>query len=252
MNIYFAEIRHQGNLLERLRIEAINRRRAVHTAQLHYWGRYKGTMGPAHQAIVLNDPYREVFYSPKFNCSAKTNHLLPEDSLKRVLWEAAGELVRDTRTLPPHAPHGSVRRVRRRRDFGVFIAPLVRSMKSGRLYYRINVTPQVVHHGRRYRKRKYRDIPLTARTLAEAVLEIKARGLFELNARNCIRTQKCRRMQILEHLAGLVVMTPGTFRRYRQIIAKYSHDTTVFEGDLLERKEAQKAQDSVAFRAGRF
>lgn len=227
MNIYIAEICHGGRFLERLRIEAPNRGTAVHKAQLHFWYTYHGRIGTSDQAIVVDDPNNEVCYSDTFKCKDKKNILLPEDIIIRLLKQAHGELIRDTRIGSPHNPRGSVRRFKRRRDFGKFIAPSVRQMKNGKLYYRINTQSQSVHNGRRYRKRKYRDLPLVSQTLADAVEEIKMRELLKINAKIQRRKVVSREVRVLECLAGLITTPHRMSRKFRAVLKHYTPLTVV-------------------------
>lgn len=202
MRGYIAELHRQGenngHFLARFRIEAKHRGQAVHKAQLWYWAKYHGSLGPAHKVFVVNDPYGEVRYGPHFNCGAKMNRLLPTDVMTRVLAEANGELIQDDRLWRKHHPPGSVRRVKRRRDFGRFILPNVRQMANGRLYYRVTLMSQRTKNGRRYRKRKYRDIPLGASMLFEAIDEIRNRALPALHRSMARRMVRSRSLVILQ------------------------------------------------------
>ena len=217
-----AEIHQNGTFLERLRIIATERGKAIRKAQLHFWYTYHGRLGTSDQALVVNDPCYEVNYSDKFSCIDKKNLLLPEEVIVRLLQQARGELTRDTRVKRPHSPRGSVRRLKRRRDFGKFIAPAVRQMKNGKLYYRINTQSQVVRAGRRYHKRKYRDIPLVAQTLVDAVGEIKARKLLKLNSLTRKRRMVCREVRLLEWLSGIKTPPARVSRKFRVILEQYA------------------------------
>lgn len=207
MNTYIAELykphakeNQNGchhSFVTRLRIEAPNRRSAVHRAQLWYWKKHRGAFGPAHSALLMNDPYHEVCYGPHFHCNAKMNRSLPEKVIERLLNEANGELMRDTRPWRPHHPPGAVRRVRRRRDFGRFIFPNIRQMKGGLLYYRVLRTAEQTKRGRRYRKRKYRDIRLAARAPFAALQEIEERGLLALHQKAAKRMVRSRSLEVL-------------------------------------------------------
>ncbi len=76
---YIAELHRQKDnnrhFLARWHIEANSRGQAVHKAQLWYWETYRGSLGPVHKVLVVNDPYEEVRYGPHFHCGAKTNRL---------------------------------------------------------------------------------------------------------------------------------------------------------------------------------
>ncbi len=207
MNIYLAELHRPKNgncsngFIVRWHIEAENRGQAVHKAQLWYWAKYRGSLGPAHKVLVVSDPYGEVCYGPHFNCGIKTNLLLPADVIARLLIEAHGELVADDRPWRKHHPPGSVRRVKRRRDFGRFVIPHIRQMANGRLYYRVTLVSQRTKNDRRYRKRKYRDIPLTAQVPLEAVEEVRSRGLPAMHRSVSRRIVRSRSLAILRKKA---------------------------------------------------
>ncbi len=181
----------------RLILEAPDRGKAVHQAQLWYWAKYHGALGPVHTVLKVNDPYEEVRYGPAFNCGAKLNRLLPEQIIERILKEANGELMRDTRPWRSHHQPSSVRRVKRRRDFGRFILPNLRQMKNGLLYYRVTLAAQKVTKGRRYRKRKYRDIRLAVSSPIEAPREIEERGLHLINQKVAKRVMQSRSLAAL-------------------------------------------------------
>lgn len=202
MNIYLAEVRRNGKVSVRLRIEAPHRAKAVHNAQLWFWSTYRGEMGAAHKVLTVSDPYNEVRYDSSFSCHDKRNRHLPDDIIDRVIRESNGELLRDTREGRAHFPPGSVRRVRRRRDAGSFPIPNIRQMRGGLLYYRLIVQGQVSRNGRRYRKRKQRDVRLKSRTLADAIIEIERRGLVlehEQRTKRLVKVRSIPRMaRILE------------------------------------------------------
>lgn len=213
MRSYIAELHRQGenngHFLARLHLEAENRGQAVHKAQLWYWDTHHGSLGPAHKVLVVNDPHEEVHYGPNFNCGVKANRLLSEEVIVRVLAEANGELVRDDRPWNKHHPPGSVRRVKRRRDFGRFILPNIRQMANGRLYYRVTLVSQRTKNGRRYRKRKYRDIPLCASVLFEAVDEIHDRALPAMHRSMVRRTFQSRSLAVLRREIRLLAEKSG-------------------------------------------
>lgn len=188
---------HNGHFVARLIIDAPDRGRAAHRAQLWYWRKYRGAFGPAHRVLGVNDPYEEVRYGPHFYCGAKVNRLLPESVVERLLGEASGELVRDTRSWRPHHPPCAVRRVKRRSDFGRFIFPNIRQMRNGLLYYRVMLVAQRTKHGRRYRKRKCKDIRLTARSPFAALQEIEERDLLSLHRKGAKRIVRSRSLEVL-------------------------------------------------------
>jgi len=181
----------------RFPINAPDRARAVHKAQLWYWARFRGRLGPAHEVLEVDDPCGEVRYGPHFDCSAKVNRMLPHSVITRVLAQANGELVLNTAPWKKHHAPSPFRRRKRRRDFGKFVLPNVRQMGNGVLYYRVLITPQKVVGNRRYRKRKYKDVRLVTRSLREAALEIEARGLHLLHQQKSKRVVRSRSLTLL-------------------------------------------------------
>jgi len=204
-----------------LRIVAENRRRAVYKAEQWFWRKYKGSQGPAHRAMTVSDPCSEVHYHSRFSCCDRMNKLLPPEVIDRLLAESKGELTRETRMDKPHGQHTAVRRVKRRRDFGVFVAPALRRMRNGVLYYRVITSPQRSRNGRRFRKRKYRDIRLTARTLGDAVAEIDDRRLTHEDENKIGRRMKVRELAFVAHVAGLRTLSPRARAKYARVLPKY-------------------------------
>ncbi len=222
MNTYNAEIRKEKIFLERFSINASDRRKAVHQVQLYFWYKYRGRMGMVHQRVVVNDSYNEVKYSDKFSCHDKLNRLLPEDVIERVVNESKGELMRDLRLGRPHFPPGSVRRVKRRRDFGKFVAPNIRQMKNGKLYFRIVTQTQISRNGRIYRKRKFQDIPLETRNLVDVVNEIEKRGLSNQNILPKKRKIFFRDSTLLKWVCGLCGKPTNIPRGFKKVLEHYS------------------------------
>jgi hypothetical protein len=222
MGHYEVLITRRGQALPlQLRIVAENRRRAVYKAEQWFWRKYKGAHGPAHRAMTVSDPCSEVHYHPGFSCCDRMNKLLPVEVIDRLLVESKGELTRETRVDKPHGQHTAVRRVKRRRDFGVFVAPALRRMRNGVLYYRIITSPQGSRNGRRFRKRKYRDIRLMARTLSDAVAEIHERRLNHEDENKISRRMKVREEAFVAHVAGLLTLSPRARAKYARVLPKY-------------------------------
>jgi len=205
----------------RVMISAVSRREAVHKLELWFWYEYKGKLGQVHKAMIVSDPYEEVHYGPDFRCSDRMNKFLPPDVIERLIQESRGELMPDTREGVPHSPPNSVRRVRRRRDFGVFVAPGIRRMKNNVFYYRITIAPQQSRNGHRLRKRKYRDVRLTARTLPDAIKEIRQRRLEAENQKNALRSMKVRSLVFTSHVAGLTTLNPSQRDVFSKVLPKY-------------------------------
>ena len=199
MRKYFAEMKNRkGETGARLILEAENRGQAVHKAELWFWQKFKGSLGQAADALTVNDPCGEVRYGPKFNCGSRGNRYLTPAVLERVLAEARGELVKDERESRWHHPRASVRRVKRRRDFGKFVLPNIKVMRNGTLYYRVVTSPQWVKNGRMLQKRKQQDIRLQARNFGDALAEIKTLGLHLEHAKAAKRNVKRRSLALLE------------------------------------------------------
>ncbi len=222
MNDYTAELRDsRGALITQFSISEVHRGRAVHKAQLWYWKKYKGSLGPAHKVLTVSDPAHEVTYDATFNCADKKNKLLPEDVSALVIHKSNGELERETSEGTPHHPPGSVCRVKRRRDFGVFNAPNIRQMKSGTFYYRIILSPQISKGGKIAKKRKYRDVWLAARTLPEAIEEIRSRQLKAMHEKNTRRLVKARSLKLAEYVVGIRELTEDDKKFFAPVLLKY-------------------------------
>lgn len=211
MKTYFVELRKNGSLSLRFRLEAENRERAVYKAEQWFWGKYGGTLGSVSNVLVVSDLYDEVSYDEKFRCSQRRNRLLPESVIQRIVAISRGELVRNEFLGALPGPITSVRRVKRRRDFGKFPIPLIRQMKNGRLYYRVITQPQITRNGRRIRKRKYCDVPLHATSLSNAVREVKQRRLLQGHLK---RTRYRSKVRSLGRTANLALKIERTLQSW--------------------------------------
>lgn len=221
---YQAIVMRDGKVIDSIEISAQNRRKAVYTALLWFWYKYHGSVGPACKAMTVTDPYREVRYGPRFICNDRINKLLSSDVCRRVIKESNGELKLDRRQWRPHHGPNSVKRVKRRRDFGKFIAPCIKRMKSGTMYYRITLVSQKTKNGRRIRKRKYRDIRLKAQTLISALDEIKARELFVMNQLTVQRKMNVRDLTFVAHIIGLITastLTDEQRKKFSKVMRRY-------------------------------
>ncbi len=219
LRTYHVIVKRPGMTDDGVDIQAKNRRDAVTKALNWFWYAYHGSMGPAHKALTVDDPYREVVYGPKFVCSDRAHKLLDAKTIARVIRESKGELEQDMRPGRPHFPPCSVKRIKRRRDFGKFIAPCLKRMKNGVLYYRIILKPQISRDGVLLRKGKYKDVRLTARTLPDALDEIRDRRLNHISRRK--RKIKVRRLRVLAHVMGVVELDSSTQNKYRKVLLRY-------------------------------
>ena len=190
----------EGRFVAERVISAPNRQTAVRKALQWFSTRFNGSVGPASSILTVDDPCHEVTYDQDFSCSDLRNKFLPEEVLDRVLAEANGELVRDTRRTSHGHPLCAVRRTKRRVKFKArAIAPCVYQNPFGTIFYRITLQPQVSSSGVPVRKRKTRLVRLTARTLPEALAEIQARRLPELH--HSPRVIKKRSLSVLQQIA---------------------------------------------------
>lgn len=204
MNTYIAELKNdKGSLVWRISVEKPDRAKAVNFVEQKYWAKFKGKFGPAHKVLHVSDPTNEVVYNESFRCTDKKNLLLPESVVERLIRESCGELERDTRESVRNHAKSQVKRVKRRRDFGKFIAPSIKQMKNGVLYYRITIKAQKSKKGALRVKRKYKDVRLMATDLSGAMVEIHNRGLKMEHERNTKRTMKSRSLKLLAHIIGV-------------------------------------------------
>lgn len=182
-------------------ILAPNRRTAVRKALQWFSTRFKGSIGPAGQILTVDDPSHEVTYDEDFSCNDLRNKFISEEVVERLMAEANGELIRDTRSTRLGHPLCAVRRRRRRVKFKAkAIAPCVYQNAFGTIFYRITLTSQASKAGVLLRKRQTRLVRLAARTLPEAITEIRARRLPELHRSR--RVIKRRSLAILQQLAA--------------------------------------------------
>ncbi len=219
LRTYHVKARKPQKICVDFDIKARDRREAVTKALNWFWYEYLGAMGSAHEVLTVDDPYMEVRYGPKFICNDRKNKLLPPDVIERILKESNGELERDLRAGRPHFPPGSVKRIKRRRDFGRFIAPCLKRMNNGVLYYRIGTRSQISRGGRRIRKPKYRDIRLQARNLPDAIEEIRQRKLNQLTEKR--RNMKVRELDALAHIAGVIELSNYQRKKYKRVLFRY-------------------------------
>jgi hypothetical protein len=222
---YEAQVR-DGEFTATKEFFASNRRKAVKLAVWWFWYEYKGTRGCARDSLIVTDPYSEVRYDSRFSCADRMNRFLPPDVIDRLIKESNGELIRNERKSQRGVAIGELRRVKRRRDFGRFVAPGIRQMRNGVMYYRITTLPEKKEGGKLMRRRKYRDIRLRARTIVAAVDEVKSRNLVDQN--NSARRMKVRDLFFVLHVSGALVaseLTDGQKRKYEHVLKKYRKET---------------------------
>ncbi len=210
-----------GKVFARICIQAENRREAVHKAELWFWYEYKGILGQVHKAMIVSNRYNEVHYGPKFICSDKMNKLLPPSVIDRLIVESNNELMRNERKGSLHHPPSPVRRVKRRRDFGIFVAPGIKRMKNRVLSYRVALSPKKSKDNQEFCHRKYKDVRLSARTLAEAIVEIEARELDKKNAEVALRKMKVRSLVFVSHVAGVTFMNSRNRIKFKKVLPRY-------------------------------
>ncbi|MDO8620149.1 MAG: hypothetical protein Q7R64_02270 [bacterium] len=201
-----------GQYIAKKVVEAKSRAGAVTKIKRWIYGNFDGALGKLHVILTVADPSTEVRYSPAFKCGVVGNRFLDEVTIERVLAEANGELVRDTREGDEHHPPCSVIRAKRRRCFPKKILPCIVHKKNltGRGWhfaYRLIQAPQVTENGVVVSRRKVKLVPLAARTLEQAVREVEARGLHRRNKESAKRFVKVRSLKFLKHITGMDPLT---------------------------------------------
>ncbi len=205
------QVFRQDRFVAEREILAPNRRAAVRKALQWFSTRFKGSVGPACQVLTVDDPSHEVTYDRDFSCRDLRNKLLPEEVVERLIAEANGELIRDTRHSKLGHPLCAVRRRKRRVKFKAkAIAPCVYQNACGTIFYRVNRESQLSKSGVVLRKRHTQLVRLAARTLPEAIQEIEARGLLALHQSR--RAVKKRSLDVLLQLATAPTAGPHSGR----------------------------------------
>ncbi|MSR79081.1 MAG: hypothetical protein EXS59_02975 [Candidatus Taylorbacteria bacterium] len=205
--IYPSVVTVNGSNLARCGISAPDRKRAVQKMLLWFWEEYKGKYGPASEVLTVGDPYNEAVFTEDWNCNDKRNNYLDATTMERVIEESKGILECDSKNGSPHHPRRSTRRKNRRRKYPDTVAPNIHRSSTGRLYYRVIVVPQKSRRGVISVHRKMQDIKLEARTLAEAVEEIRKRGLKVVSEKNTARRGvKVRSIKFLSHIVGITLL----------------------------------------------
>ena len=185
-------------------LQAANRKTAVKQALLWFWAEYQGKHGQASDVLTVGDPYTEVVVTATFNCNDKVNNYLDEATLARVIAESDGTLERETTLGTRYHPRRSLKCKRRRRERRETAAPNIHLSDSGKYYYRIVAVPQKSRRKVMLEHRKIRDIKLEAKTLTEAIEEIRRRGLKNLHEMNTGRKNvKARSLKLVAHVAGV-------------------------------------------------
>ncbi|MCR4311000.1 MAG: hypothetical protein NUV54_00290 [Candidatus Taylorbacteria bacterium] len=208
-------------------IQAPDRKIAVKNTLLWFWKEYKGGLGPAINILTVNDPYNEVSFSETFVCSDKGNNYLDEETIIRVITESGGVLERDTKPGRKNHPRRSLKLKKRRRKFLKRIAPnIYESPSSGNLYYRMMLAPQTSKNGEVRARRVVKNEPLEARTLPNAIEEIRTRHLMKQNNDVAKRQMKSRSLKLTEHIVGVRSLS--------------EEDLSFFEGTLRSKNVASQ------------
>ena len=207
MTTYEAIGKYGGETIFIWKIEAETRAMAVNTALQRFWEEFgknpSKKYAAANEIVTVSDPHNEVTFNDDFNCNDKKNNYLDEPTIARVLEQSKGVLLRDTRDNVPNHPRRTFCRNKRRRVFLETVAPnIMRSPTSGVLYYRTIEAPQKSKGGVISQKRKMQNVRLEAKTVLEAIVEIKAKGLRSRTKKNSRRKMPERSLHLLEHLAG--------------------------------------------------
>lgn len=176
-------LRGDGLIAEKI-VHAVRRDHAVYLALQWYWQNLTDKVGPVHMVLVVDDPYHEVIYTSDFSCAERKNNYLHEEVIERIIRESDGELTRNTSKGTAHHPPNDLARVKRRRKLPFWVAPSIYSDVNGTLFYRMTVRSQISRRGRLLRRRKVRFVRLEAKALSHAVIEIVAKGLFDLHMKH--------------------------------------------------------------------
>ncbi|MDO8594238.1 MAG: hypothetical protein Q7R93_01850 [bacterium] len=172
--------REETLVLERT-ISGKNRRHAVTVALNWLWKHFGHDLGQAQTLVTVDDPHEEVKYGTFFRCRAREYCYLDDKTISRLLAEAQGELVRETRMRSPHHPYGSVRRIKRRRKLLFRVEPCIYTDANNTFFYRYTHVPQHSKRGRFIRYRKVRFKRLEAHDLPSAKKEVERRNLLALH-----------------------------------------------------------------------
>lgn len=211
-----------GQVIEQFEFEEIDRKSAVKETLLWFWEKYKGAHGAASEVLTIGDPYNEVIVTETFNCNDKVNNYLDETTTVRVIAESESTLERDTRQGTRHHPRRSLKRVRRRREHRETAAPNIYVSDSGKYYYRVVVVPQKSKRKIVLEQRKVRDIKLEAKSLIEAIDEIRRRGLKNLHERNTARKHvKVRSLKLVEHVVGVKPLSDDDRKFFAPVLKKF-------------------------------
>lgn len=202
---YPATVIVNGSVIARYNMVGPNRHAAVRKLLQWFWDKYKGRHGPASEVLTVSDPYSEAIFAEPFNCNDKRNNYLDSKTIERIVAESKGILERDTKAGTAHHPRRSLRRKKRHREFLTTVAPNIFESNTGTFYYRIVTVPQISNKGVIFQKRKLKSVRLEAKTLPQAIEEIKNRQLRMLSATT--RRMKKRSLKLVSHLAGLITLT---------------------------------------------
>ena len=146
-----------------------NREAAVYAACQWYWEEYKGAWGQINDIMVVADPLEEIKYDDNFACSSRSSRYLDEETIKRLIKEAKGELIREAKDEGKrHHPKNPLKRVKRRRIKPKKIGTNLYQSSTGVMSY---ITVYRSKNGKRCRKSN----KLASQTLEKAKQEIERR-----------------------------------------------------------------------------
>ncbi len=199
-------------------IQAVDRTDAVKKALRFFWANFVKSGLRPQACLTVGDPFNEVvFERGNFHCHDLKNMYLSDEVIERLTIESSGLLIRDNPPAGSGRPIGSVRRTRR--NIGPYpktIAPCIYKTKAGTLYYMVTAVPQRTVGGMIVQKQKEKLIKLAARTLAEAIAEIRARNLRTLH--RSIRWYKRRSLKLAEYLSDQKKLTPDDLKFFAPVI----------------------------------
>ncbi len=180
---YLLEARLGSNriFIARKSFYGCNRRMAVVKANDWYGKHLKKVLGHALNTMFIDDPLNEVTYDEGFVCTDLRNKYLDDQTIKKLLEDAQGDLGREDSITKDRVASGSVKRLRKRRKREVKLTERLSQTAGGTIYYKM--AGQRVGKGNRLKVTK---VKLTSKSLNKARQEVVRRGLDKFESfSNC-------------------------------------------------------------------
>ena len=213
-------------------IMAENRASAVGKAIRYFWQKFvRSGLSPC-TCLTVDDPYNEVVYERNgFHCQRLRNRYLTDDVINRLVTESHGFLMRDDVNAMHGHPLFSVRK--RKRNIGPWhkaIAPNIYKTKAGTLFYSVVTQPQRTVRGIVVQKAKVKLIRLSAKTLADAIEEIKKRQLRKRHL--SAKFIKRRSLKLAAYLGGTASLSEDDKQFFAPIIDRYGRQPRSVQATL--------------------